>query len=1393
MRLLLLLLGALRAAANNGYSLHFTGSGSIAGTKSQLLDSTNSEIARLTDGFTTMEWILFEDVNPSAFNPPLIINTHLDSNFYQPFGGVHGGFQFGGGAPPSVSTLSDSGTTWHHYTQSYDRVSGVLNMYIDGQFLSTTTKSGYTFMDQQPYMLIGMHCYETNYLLSDYTECNRGFQLSGRIDEVAVFAGAMSASDIAARFDQSLATRIRSGLEPNLIVFYDFENVAYDATYGVDIAPNLGTAGTGYDLLLGKLPKPTGAEIFGTSYNDGSGTIISFVAPKAVPQSDSTAWAVPKAQDSTAPLVVTAAPGETISISGSGVSTTYTAPNPFTATASFVSSGVTVHVVPVEAPVPPFGPFLSVTGLEDASVALRLWGSHGTGLDLEAVIVSEPTKGTLYQIAHCTSTVQEATLGNGSVTDATGLCVMYIPQPDAYGEPYDTFSFQTRYKSQPSYPSPTVTITLTVRGSDDLPTSVVTNSSYAISIQEDDGAQLIELNATDAEAGTPLDLYISALPTKGKLYLTSDGTLAGARTEITTTYSFFDVGSDVQGQYVHSVRAVSSYWPGTASGSPVYAGYHALNILGPPDCNTYGECGSDTLMNPWLADAGPVYTLYPPIGQRVMHSGLFAWVDAYNVSAGTVDLIYHPVYKANASGELQKCFFPIPNVTYPTDCDFGLVPASGVVTGTVARSAIAGMDSGVWCPKKKGYTGNLVMAGGGTFGPEYVYSHNQDDVYLSSTPKYTEWIEVSLETPAYVASVEIGMPRGMGHVVAIRAWDPTALAWVALYTGDADLEVAAAYAETREYYRWAPDTCRVHFRVTHLRIEVDTSVETGIADWNYIDYVRVYGSLGDIQSAALRTGVNKVVYVPDADEYGADAFSFHATDCPGSLLRSSAESVVAIAIGAVNDAPAAVTQTIDVSVDTTTTLTVLGVTDVDSSSLLYTVSSVPSDVTLTDGAGAAVVAGTTLSGGELTVFSAVCGGHAVAFSVSDGALSGSATTTVNVVCPPTCSEGDMVFTVSECGDDLKRTATWAWSNSTTCDLPRARALLEDVNIDCDYVGWDTPAAVGIVAIVALVVLFKLGLLVFFIVERAAPVMRLSQSTYGVLCICGGMMADLTPLTLLGELSDSRCHMFPSWLLLSVSLLYGPLVVKTWKVWKVFDNPSLKELNLKNSRLFSYLALALLLEVVISIVFAFVQPVEAVEYNYTFSGGYGDLLREKCSDENTVFHILAYAIVALPLMGGLYLAFKTRKVSGDYTDNKAILGSMYTLLIAVLVVIPVTGMIEDTLFTFVLVSVACLLVSTTSVATFTVPKILLHRGLIPTASIGPNNTMTQSTSDNNRPSYSEHGADEIEELKSELSELREANMELKQRNAELMRAAAPAASEKGEDPGSRARVDPGKGA
>ena len=50
---------------------------------------------------------------------PFTIATVVDGNFFQPFGGFHGGYQFGSIGPQSVSTLGDNASQWHHYAQVF--------------------------------------------------------------------------------------------------------------------------------------------------------------------------------------------------------------------------------------------------------------------------------------------------------------------------------------------------------------------------------------------------------------------------------------------------------------------------------------------------------------------------------------------------------------------------------------------------------------------------------------------------------------------------------------------------------------------------------------------------------------------------------------------------------------------------------------------------------------------------------------------------------------------------------------------------------------------------------------------------------------------------------------------------------------------------------------------------------------------------------------------------------------------------------------------------------------------------------------------------------------------------------------------------------------------------
>jgi len=77
-------------------------------------------------------------------------------------------------------------------------------------------------------------------------------------------------------------------------------------------------------------------------------------------------------------------------------------------------------------------------------------------------------------------------------------------------------------------------------------------------------------------------------------------------------------------------------------------------------------------------------------------------------------------------------------------------------------------------------------------------------------------------------------------------------------------------------------------------------------------------------------------------------------------------------------------------------------------------------------------------------------------------------------------------------------------------------------------------------LLALAVLSKLGLLVYLVRHRKAAFFRDSQPVFCGITIMGGIMGDFTPLLLFGPISDTRCHGFVAYLLLSVTVLYGPL-------------------------------------------------------------------------------------------------------------------------------------------------------------------------------------------------------------------------------------------------------------
>ena len=528
-----------------------------------------------------------------------------------------------------------------------------------------------------------------------------------------------------------------------------------------------------------------------------NGDIWAILAPTQV-AFDATTRATDPAST---PFVTYAAAEETIALEGG---CPYTAPATFNAMTSQTCLGNTVSILPKVAPFSPAeaagggNPLINqIATIEDLPVAFKLTSTTTYAAGFQPVITTLPTRGTLYQISS-RADVSTATPINmtGHVVSGFGRYLRYVSDPDGFGAPYDSFAVAFQLIGT-TIQSSSTTLPVNIVEQDDLPRTM----SYLARFAEDSmpNGYRVTLNMTDAESGQILDGYITRLPRKGSLYAVD--TDSGNHTLITEEYNAFDVGTGAIAQYADRVIGVSSFW-----GGPPYAGYHALQVVGPPDCNKKGECIGNM---PWTVDE----FIYPEIGVRVVHKGLTAFVRNHSLTDGTLSIDYHKMYKPDPDTAVtagKQCHINPDGATtnYPSDCLFENVPVPGqAISVVVPRSELNGVPSGVWCPLNMNYQPGAVQGPkGGAFGDQYKWGpYNHDATFLPTAGiPYTEYIEIAIAKPVYIFRVSVGSPRGMGAVTHILVQNDAG-EWIRMYEGLPRLADFNEYNSQGRYWDWSPE------------------------------------------------------------------------------------------------------------------------------------------------------------------------------------------------------------------------------------------------------------------------------------------------------------------------------------------------------------------------------------------------------------------------------------------------------------------------------------------------------------------------------------------------------------------------------------------------------------
>jgi len=259
--------------------------------------------------------------------------------------------------------------------------------------------------------------------------------------------------------------------------------------------------------------------------------------------------------------------------------------------------------------------------------------------------------------------------------------------------------------------------------------------------------------------------------------------------------------------------------------------------------------------------------------------------------------------------------------------------------------------------------------------------------------------------------------------------------------------------------------------------------------------------------------------------------------------------------------------------------------------------------------------------------------------------------------------------------------------------------------------YDIPVAVQAPLLAfAAVLLVSLGVLLGYVwYHRESEVIKATSPKFNYCIIVGSIITAVAGVLYLVDLKVDNPAMCCFRLYLptfGVIFMFSPLVVKTYRVYRIFNNPELRKLtHLKDPILLKGVAFMLTIQIaftIISIGAALPEP-QLVDSKSLSSSS--ETVRVVECTTSPYFIVLVLVYLSLLVLYGLYLAVATRNVPDKYNESRYIAFTITFYLVYGLIIFPLQLLATDPTSLAVLRGFGILLGVAISVGAMFVPKIL----------------------------------------------------------------------------------------
>jgi hypothetical protein len=232
------------------------------------------------------------------------------------------------------------------------------------------------------------------------------------------------------------------------------------------------------------------------------------------------------------------------------------------------------------------------------------------------------------------------------------------------------------------------------------------------------------------------------------------------------------------------------------------------------------------------------------------------------------------------------------------------------------------------------------------------------------------------------------------------------------------------------------------------------------------------------------------------------------------------------------------------------------------------------------------------------------------------------------------------------------------------------------------------ASIGIVTCITIMML-----IVRF---RRRVVIRSASTTFLLLMCFGLLLLFLCALVIVqAPPTPGSCSAF-AWLLdLGLELTFVPLFLKMYRIYKIFNRKQLKVVKIGDRKLLTYGSMFLLFDCIVMAAWQGISPLQPITANVWDGVHDSQYLQCGITSEGQALVLVVGIEKAALLLFGCVMSFSTRKVTGTFNESSTVAWSIYNVILATCIIIPIiafTDAIGDLLVTMELIFIMWVAVS-----------------------------------------------------------------------------------------------------